>query len=331
MGCQRTLHWAYLFKVRNVDVAPVNVAIAAGCQRGGIDGLPEDVALGVLVQSLLCLDPLGQGGRLLPTSEVASVLHVSNFLAEAGELSIHPGLALLSRVAPVAGIGAGPLTKLAGHGVVDPADTLGHRGVDTRGVVLTTSDTPSNDASLDVRCWVELALADKRAASISLASVLAINSASADERVIKLEPLAKPGGPEGGLALVVADNWQVDLLENNLVIAGGSELILSPSCGEACLEVKQFLWLGKADCINVGLKVKVLRSVENCPVVGEVPWVELRVDVQGLNVSVLVGPGLCLVLGVPFSASDLQLGWFLLELGSTVGSSEDDTRGDQGA
>merc|ERR1712036_108198 len=72
-------------------------------------------------------------------------------------------------------------------------------------------------------------------------------------------------------------------------------------------------------------------SVENCPVIGEVPWVELRVDVQGLNISVLVGSGLCLVLGVPFSTSDLQLGGLLLELGSTVGSSEDDPRGNEGA
>merc|ERR1712036_206375 len=72
-------------------------------------------------------------------------------------------------------------------------------------------------------------------------------------------------------------------------------------------------------------------SVENCPVIGEVPWVELRVDVQGLNISVLVGSGLCLVLGVPFSTSNLQLGWLLLELGSTVGSSEDDPRSNEGA
>merc|ERR1711899_193778 len=169
------------------------------------------------------------------------------------------------------------------------------------------------------------------AASISLASVLAINSASADERVVKLEPLAKPGGPEGGLTLVVANNWQVDLLENNLVIASGSELVFSPSCGEAALAIKEFLWLWKTHSVNVSLKVEVLGSVENCPVVGEVPWVELRVDVQGLNISVLVGSGLCLVLGVPFSASDLQLGWFLLELGSTVGSGEDDSRCNQGA
>merc|ERR1712226_1136314 len=146
-----------------------------------------------------------------------------------------------------------------------------------------------------------------------------------------LEPLSKPGGPEGGLALVVADNWQVNLLENNLVIACSSELILSPPCGEAALAIKELLWLWKTHSVNMSLKVKVLGSIENCPVVGEVPWVELRVDVQGLNVSVLVGPGLCLVLGVPFSASDLQLGWFLLELGSTVGSGEDDPRSDEGA
>merc|ERR1712222_95247 len=68
----------------------------------------------------------------------------------------------------------------------------------------------------------------------------------------------------------------------------------------------------------------------NCPIIGEVPWGELWVDVQGLDVSVLVGPGFCLVLGVPFSTSDLQLGWFLLELGSTVGSSKDDPRSNEG-
>merc|ERR1712242_334741 len=128
----------------------------------------------------------------------------------------------------------------------------------------------------------------------------------------------------------MTDNWQVDLLENNLVISSSSELVLSPPCGKACLEIKELLWLGKADSIDVGLKVKVLVGVENCPIVGEVPRVELWVDVQGLDVSVLVGPGFCLVLGVPFSTTDLQLGWLLLELGSTVGSSKDDSRGDEG-
>merc|ERR1712108_95692 len=122
-----------------------------------------------------------------------------------------------------------------------------------------------------------------------------------------------PGGPKRGLTLVMANNWQVDLLENNLVISSSSKLVLSPPCGKACLEIKEFLWLGKADRVNVGLKVKVLGGVQNSPVIGEVPWVELWVDVQGLDVSVLVGPGL------------------LLELGSTVGSSEDDPRGNEGA
>merc|ERR1711887_229049 len=129
----------------------------------------------------------------------------------------------------------------------------------------------------------------------------------------------------------MANNWQVNLLENNLVVSSSSELVLSPPGGKAALSVEKLFWLRKTDSVNVSLKVKVLRDVKNCPIVGEVPWVELRVDVQGLNVSVLVGSGLCLVLGVPFSTSDLQLGWFLLELGSTVGSGEDDSRGNQGA
>merc|ERR1719331_702203 len=127
-------------------------------------------------------------------------------------------------------------------GVVDPADTLGHRSIDTRCVVFATSNTPSHNASLDVRSWVKLALADQGTASISLASVLAINSTSTDEGVVKLESLAKPGGSERGLALVMANNWQVDLLENNLVISSSSKLVFPPPCGKACLEIKELLW-----------------------------------------------------------------------------------------
>merc|ERR1711936_204044 len=323
--------WSNSLKTRNVDVAPIDISIAAGGQRGCINGLPEDIALAVLVEGLLGLDPLGQGCCLLPTSERACILHGSNFLVQATELPVHPGLTLLSRVAPVARVGAALLAKLTGHGVVNPADTLGHGGIDTRCVVLATSNTLSHDSGLDIRSWVKLALADQRTATISLACVLAISPTSADEGVVKLESLAKPGGSEGGLTLVMANNWQVDLLENNLVISSSSKLVLSPPCGKACLEVKEFFWLGKADSVYVGLKVKVLRDIEDSPVVGEVPWVELRVDVEGLDVSVLVGPGLCLVLGVPFSTSNLQLGWLLLELGSTVGSGEDDPRSNQGA
>merc|ERR1711881_736824 len=178
---------------------------------------------------------------------------------------------------------------------------------------------------------VKLALADQGTASVSLASVLAINSTSTDEGVVKLESLAKPGGPKGGLTLVMANNWQVDLLENNLVISSSSKLVFSPPCGKACLEIKEFLWLRKADCVNVGLEIKILGNVQDSPVIGEVPWVELWGNVQGLDVSVLVGSGLCLILCVPFSTSDLQLGGLLLELGSTVGSSEDDPRGNEGA
>merc|ERR1711936_938135 len=323
--------WSNSLKTRNVDVAPIDISIAAGGQRGCIDGLPEDIALAVLVEGLLGLDPLGQGCCLLPTSERACILHGSNFLVQATELPVHPGLTLLSRVAPVAGVGAALLAELTGHGVVNPADTLGHRGIDTRCVVLATADTPGNDTSLDVGSWVKLALADKGASTISLAGVLAVNSASADKRIVQLEPLAKSGGPEGGLALVVADNWWVDLLENHLVVSSSSKLVLTPSCGKACLSIEELFWLRKTDGVNMSLKVKVLGCVENGPIVSEVPRVEFRMDIQVLDISVLMGPGLGLVLCVPFSTPDLQLCWFLLELGGTMGSSENDPRGNEGA
>merc|ERR1711899_7510 len=81
----------------------------------------------------------------------------------------------------------------------------------------------------------------------------------------------------------------------------------------------------------MSLKVKVLGCVENGPIVSEVPRVEFRMDIQVLDISVLMGPGLGLVLCVPFSTPDLQLCWFLLELGGTMGSSENDPRGNEGA
>merc|ERR1712115_12975 len=129
----------------------------------------------------------------------------------------------------------------------------------------------------------------------------------------------------------MADNWQVDLLENHLVVSSSSKLVLTPSCGKACLEIKELFWLRKADGVNMSLKVKILGCVENGPIVGEVPRVEFRMDIQVLDISVLMGPGLGLVLCVPFSTPDLQLGWFLLKLGGTMGSSENDPRCNEGA
>merc|ERR1712200_233932 len=129
----------------------------------------------------------------------------------------------------------------------------------------------------------------------------------------------------------VAENWKDDLLENHLVVSSSSKLVLTPSCGKACLSIEEFLWLRKAYGVNMSLKVKVLGCVENGPIVSEIPRVEFRMDIQVLDVSVLMGPWLGLVLCVPFPTPDLQLGWFLLELGGTMGSSENDPRGNEGA
>merc|ERR1711973_691307 len=136
---------------------------------------------------------------------------------------------------------------------------------------------------------------------------------------------------EQHLALSAQNQKYRDLLENHLVVSSSSKLVLTPSCGKACLEIKELFWLRKADGVNMSLKVKVLGCVENGPIVGEVPRVEFRMDIQVLDISVLMGPGLSLVLCVPLSTPDLQLGWFLLELGGTMGSSENDPRGNEGA
>merc|ERR1719470_554719 len=129
----------------------------------------------------------------------------------------------------------------------------------------------------------------------------------------------------------MAHHRQVDLLQDHLILPGGSKLVLSPSCGETVVSFKLFIRLRKAHGVNVLLELEVLAGVQNSPVVGEVPWIELRVDVEGIDIPVLVGPRLGLVLGVPLPTPDLQLSRSILELGSTVGSGEDDPRGDEGA
>merc|ERR1719431_74036 len=284
-----------------------------------------------LVEGLLCLCSSSQSSSLLPPCERSSVLHSGDILAQTAPLVVHPCLALLGGVPPVAGEGASAASLLAGHGVVDPADSLRNRGVDSGGVVLATANSPGHDAGLDVGIGVILAGTDQRAASVSLAGVLPINSSSTDEGVIKLEPLAQPGGPQRHLTLIMAHHRQVDLLQDHLILPGGSKLVLSPSRGETVVSFKLFIRLRKAHGVNVLLELEVLAGVQNSPVVGEVPWVELRVDVEGIDIPVLVGPRLGLVLGVPLPTPNLQLSRSILELGSAVGSGEDDPRGDEGA
>merc|ERR1719219_700451 len=167
--------------------------------------------------------------------------------------------------------------------------------------------------------------------TISLASVLVVNTTSTDEGIIQLESLAKPGLPQTLLAVIVVYHWQVNLLQNYLVLASSSKLVLTPPSGKAGLCVKDLCRVWKTDCVYVLLQLEGLISIEDSPIIGKISGTELRMDVKSRDVSVLVRSGLCLVLCVPLSTPDLQLLWLLLKLGHTVSSSKDDPGGNQRA
>merc|ERR1712102_256976 len=128
----------------------------------------------------------------------------------------------------------------------------------------------------------------------------------------------------------MVDDRKVNLLENHLVLSSSSKLILAPSSGETCCSIKDLISCWQAGGVNVLIKNKVSIGEENSKVILEVSSIKLRMNGKILDISVLVGIGFSLVLGVPLSTSDLQFCWVLSELVHTVSSSQDDSRGNQG-
>ena len=78
------------------------------------------------------------------------------------------------------------------------------------------------------------------------------------------------------------------------------------------------------------VKNKFSVGEENSKVILEISSIKLWVNGHVLNISVLMRIGFCLMLGVPFSTSDLQFCWVLSELVDTMSSCQDDSRGNQG-
>merc|ERR1719232_2373084 len=148
---------------------------------------------------------------------------------------------------------------------------------------------------------------------------------------MELVLLAQPGGPELVLAHGLVHHGEADLLEDHLVLASGAELVLAPTGGETRGAVEDLIGVRKTGGVQVLIQDEVLRDKKNSEVILEIPAIKLGVDGEVGHLPVLVGVGLCLVLGVPLSAPDLQLGWVLSELVHAVGRGQEDAGGDQGA
>merc|ERR1719213_817891 len=104
---------------------------------------------------------------------------------------------------------------------------------------------------MDVGVGVVLAGADKGGAAVTLARVLAGHAAGAEEGVVELVLLAEPGGPELVLAHGLVHHGEADLLEDNLVLTRGPELVLAPAGGETGGAVKDLIGVGKTDGVKM--------------------------------------------------------------------------------
>ena len=58
---------------------------------------------------------------------------------------------------------------------------------------------------------------------------------------------------------------QTNLLEDHLILASGSKLVLAPFRSKAVTGIEQLLWLWQADGVNLGLQVEVLHNVKQGP------------------------------------------------------------------
>ena len=79
-----------------------------------------------------------------------SVSHCVHFYLQVSQSSVKPGLAGGGRKAEVAGSRQAPVTRLAAHCQVDPADTFWYGSVYARDVVLPTPNAPRHNTSLHI-------------------------------------------------------------------------------------------------------------------------------------------------------------------------------------
>merc|ERR1719232_1236432 len=143
---------------------------------------------------------------------------------------------------------------------------------------------------------------------------------------MELVLLYKSGGSELVLTDSMVDHRKINLLENHLVLSSSSKLVLAPSSGETCCSIKDLVSSRQTSCVNVLVKNEFSVGEENSKVILEVSSIKLWMDCHVLNISVLMRVGFCLMLGVPFSTSDLQFSWVLSELVDTMSSCQDDSR-----
>ena len=194
--------------------------------------------------------------------------------------------------------------------------------IDPGNVPGATAHPPAHDAR---QLPDAVHLTDEGASSVPLARVLPFFPPGAEEAWVEQELLTKPGLTELLLALAVGHDGDVHLLEDVLIGARHSELVLAPATDPAPV-VREVLgdnrtvtdWIkslqylehvGEADGGDVWvlLEVKDAVQLDHSNVVVEVTSVELWVILDIEHIHLHIGVGLRVAVNVPLAQSHPEL------------------------
>merc|ERR1719461_647560 len=163
--------------------------------------------------------------------------------------------------------------------IVYPTQSFAYISINSWSTIFPTANAPSNDACLHIRIRIILGEANQWTASISFASVLPLDTSSTKEGIMEFVSPSKSRGLQFGFTLLMTDNRQVNFFEDNLVFPSRAKFVLTPAGGETCGTIEHFIWLWKADGVDMTSQSKV---------VVKVAIVKLWMNVDVLDIPVLV-------------------------------------------
>lgn len=116
-----------------------------------------------------------------------------------------------------------------------------HTDIDAGHVHLSATDSPRDNTD---QLPGSISFAHHRTATVSFARIFALFTAGANKSWIQLVTVAQTSAAQLLLALLLSYDWNIDLLEDVLVLAEITEGVFSPAGGPATSSsvVGEFIW-----------------------------------------------------------------------------------------
>lgn len=178
--------------------------------------------------------------------------------------------------------------------------------VDAGHIHLAASDAPGHHAD---HVPDAVALADQRTAAITLAGILALLAAGADEARIEFVAVAETRVAQLRLALMVGQNWHIDFLEDVLVFAVLAEGVLAPAGGPAASVGEVGILIGQTGGTDVWVlgEVDGVIQLQYSQIVVQGASIVLGMNVHRDNIALNVGEELDVMIDIPFAQAHAQI------------------------